>query len=105
MSLLTGILVLVLVCAASVSLAAATGRDAAVFPLPIFAGAVCLLLAGCAPSAAQRPVNTSSVRSGRSFISRSRSLVVSRPRCSATRISSSTTRSYRPLRSAARAFS
>ena len=46
MSLLTGILVLVLVCAASVSLAAATGRDAAVFPLPIFAGAVCLLLAG-----------------------------------------------------------
>ena len=37
MSLLTGILVLVLVCAASVSLAAATGRDAAVFPLPIFA--------------------------------------------------------------------
>ena len=46
MFLLTGILVLVLVCAASVSLAAATGRDAAVFPLPIFAGAVCLLLAG-----------------------------------------------------------
>ena len=46
MSLLTGILVLVLICAASVALAAATGQDAAVFPLPIFAGAACLLLIG-----------------------------------------------------------
>ncbi len=46
MSLLTGILVLVLVSAASVALAAVTGRDAAVFPLPVFSGAVCLILAG-----------------------------------------------------------
>ena len=46
MSLLTGILVLVLVSASSVALAAVTGRDAAVFPLPIFSVAVCLILVG-----------------------------------------------------------
>lgn len=46
MALLSGILVLALVCAASAALAAASGRDAALFPLPIFAGAVCLILVG-----------------------------------------------------------
>ncbi len=46
MTLVGGLLVLALVCAVSVCAAADTGRDAAVFPLPVLAGSVCLLLCG-----------------------------------------------------------